>query len=175
MQNLDLDFRRIRPASLWTRWVLLAFALAFTSDLGVSYYRVRSTLTQNEERLAQVGRAAAGAARAAPAGRAPSAEEIRVARDTVQRLAMPWDSLFGALEATADDNVALLAIEPDPRSETVLISGEATDYRAVLDYVSQLGRAQALGEAHLIRHERRQDDQRQALAFSISASWGKAK
>lgn len=171
MQNLDLDFRRSRPASPWTRWILVALALAFTGDLGVSYYRARNTLAQNEERLAH----STESTRAAPAARAPSLEEVRVARDTIQRLALPWDSLFSALESTASDKVALLAIEPEPRAGTVLISGETTDYRAALDYVSQLRRATALDHAHLIRHERQQDNPQQPLAFSISASWSKAK
>ena len=175
MQNLDLDFRKIRPASLWTRWVLLALAVLFTADVGVSYYGIRSTIAQNQTRLAQLGRSTDGATKAVLTARVPSADEIRVARETVQRLAMPWDNLFSALEATASDKVALLAIEPEPRSGTVLISGEATDYRATLDYVSQLGRAETLDQAHLVRHERRQDDPQQPLTFSISASWGKAK
>ncbi|MBI4205210.1 MAG: hypothetical protein HY527_09305 [Betaproteobacteria bacterium] len=175
MYILDLDFRKTRPASPWARWVLLALAIAFMSDLAVSYYGVRKAITHNEQRLAQLGRSMDGATRAALTSRAPSPEEIRLARDTIERLAMPWDNLFGALEATASDKVALLAIEPDPKSGTVLISGEAIDYPAALDYVSQLGRARALDRAHLVRHERQQDAPQQPVTFSISATWSKAK
>lgn len=175
MQKLDLDFHRTRPASPWARWLLLALVLAFMADVGVSYYGARHTLAQNEERLGQLGRSSDGATKAALTNRAPSTEEVRVARDTIQRLAMPWDSLFSALEATASDKVALLAIEPQPGSGTVLISGEAVDYRAALDYVSQLGRAETLDHPHLIRHELHQNDPQQPVAFSISASWRKAK
>jgi hypothetical protein len=175
MQRLDLDFRKIHPASPWIRWVLLALALTFTVEVGVSYYGIRNAIAQNEERLVHLGRSADSASRAARAAPAPSAEEILVARDTIQRLALPWDRLFSALEATATDKVALLSIEPEPKSATVLISGEATDYRAALAYVSQLGRAPALEQAHLVKHERRHDDPQQPLAFSVSASWSKAK
>lgn len=175
MQNLDLDFRKFRPASPWMRWGLLALALGFTADVGVSYVGARNTAALNAERAAQIGASASGAASAERTGPAPSAEEILVARDTIQRLTMPWDSLFGALEATATNKVVLLAIDPQPQSGMVLISGEASDYRAALDYVSQLGRARALDRPHLVRHERPQDDPQQPVAFSISAAWTKVK
>lgn len=175
MHRLDLDFRRTRPASPWARWMLLALALAFMADLAVSYYGVRQAIAQNQERLVRLGRSMDGANRGALTSRAPSAEEIRLARDTIQRLATPWDDLFGALEATASSKVALLAIEPDPKSGTVLISGEATDYPAALDYVAQLGRAPILERAHLIRHERQQDGPQQPVTFSVSAAWSKAR
>lgn len=175
MQNLDLDFRRRRPAVPGARWAILALALAFTAHLGVSYHGVRKAIAQNDERLAEARRSMDGATRAARASPAPSPDEIRLARDTIQRLAMPWNNLFRALESTASDKVALLAIEPEPNSGTVLISGEAADYRAVLDYVSQLGRAEHLHRAHLVRHEREQDVPQQPVAFSIAASWSKPK
>lgn len=175
MQNLDLDFRRRRPAAPGARWAILVLALAFTAHLGVSYYGVRKAIAQNDARLAEARRSMDGATRAALASPAPTPDEVRLARDTIQRLAMPWDKLFRALESTASDKVALLAIEPEPKSGTVLISGEATDYRAILDYVSQLGRVENLERPHLVRHERHRDDPQQPVAFSIAASWSKTK
>lgn len=175
MSKLDLDFMRMRPASPWLRWALFAIALAFAADFGISFYSVRHRIAQNEENLAELKRGADGAANAALAMRAPSPEEIRVARDTVQRLAMPWDSLFRALESTASDKVALLAIDPEAKSGTVVISGEATDYGAALDYVARLGRSGALDRPHLVRHEIARDEAQNPVKFSISANWSEAK
>ena len=100
---------------------------------------------------------------------------IDEARDTLHKLAMPWQTLFRALESTASDQVSLLAIEPEPKAGTVLISGEATTYHAALNYVALLGAADALERPHLVRHERKPDDTRDTVAFSVMASWGKAK
>lgn len=170
MQELELDFRRTRTATPWMGRVLLAVALAFSADLGVSYYSVRQAVAQKELQLAKAGRPANIPATA----HRPSPEELALARETIQRLSLPWNALFNALEATPGDKVALLAIQPDAKSGTVVISGEGEDYPAVLDYVSALGRARALSRVHLIQHELRQDD-KQRLAFSISAIWGGAQ
>ena len=66
-------------------------------------------------------------------------------RETVQRLSLPWDELFSALESAASDKVALAGIEPDPRNGTVTISGDSKDYLAALSYVLNLSRTEGAG------------------------------
>jgi hypothetical protein len=144
-------------------------------DLGVSYYGARKDVARNEARLAKAGPPADGAGRAAAAARAISPEELAVARETIQRLSMPWDNLFGALESAATDQVALLAIEPDPKSGTVVISAEGKDYAAALSYVLELSRAKTLSQVHLVKHELQESDPQRPVAFSVSASWSRAK
>lgn len=171
MPALDLDFLRTRPASPWVRWVLLAIALGFVADIGFAYHRVQSRMADNEGALAHVQRVAENTADVPAKRRAPTADDIRVARETMQRLTMPWDALFRALETAASEKVALLAIEPDARSGTVVISGEAADYRAVLDYVSLLGRSDTLKRPHLVRHEEVENASPKTVRFSVSAAW----
>lgn len=175
MKRLDLDFRKTRPASPWAGWVMLAIAVAFAADLGVSYYNVREAVGWKETRLARLGSQAPGAGRTGTPSRNISAEEITFARETIRRLSVPWDDLFGALESTLTDKVALLAIEPDPKSGTVVISGDGQDYVSTLDYVARLGRTNVLTHVHLVKHELRQDEPRQPVGFSISASWKEAR
>lgn len=175
MPRIDADFLKSRPASPWMRWVLFAIAAAFALDMGIAYVNVRASMAENEQRLSEIHHAHASAAKAGIPTRAPSPEEVRVAADTLHKLAMPWQTLFRALEATASDKVSLLAIEPEPKAGTVLISGEATTYHAALDYVALLGAADALERPHLVRHERKPDDARDTVTFSVMASWGKTK
>ena len=170
MQELDLDFRRTRSAPPWTGRVLLAVAIAFTIDVGITYYNVRQAVAQKELRLAKAGRTLAPAE--ASQGVAP--DELAAAREAVQRLSRPWNNLFGALEATASDKVALLAIQPDANAGTVVISGESEDYAAVLAYVAALGGARTLSRVHLVQHELRENE-KQRVAFSIAASWSGAR
>lgn len=172
MPTLDLDFLRTRPASPWLRWLLLAIALGFAADVGFSYYVVHARSAQNEEALARTRRAVDGTAHAAASLRPPTADEIKIARETMRSLTTPWGKLFRALESAASDRVALLAIEPDARSGTVLISGEAADYEAALAYVSALGTSSALKRPHLVRHEEVQNASVKAVRFAISAAWG---
>ena len=79
-------------------------------------------------------------------------------RETVARLATPWDRLFGALESASNDQVALLGIEPDPKAGTVLITGDSKNYLAALSYVLNLSKAEGLGGVQLVRHEAKSND-----------------
>lgn len=175
LKPLDLDFRRTRPASPWAGWVMLALAVLFMMDLGYSYYAARASLADTEARLAKQARTPGGPARASASHRSATPEEIALARETVQRLSIPWDNLFGALESAATDRVSLTAIEPDVKAGTVVISGEGKDYPAVLDYVVRLQGAKALQRPHLVKHEFRANDPQRPVTFAVSASWGGVK
>jgi hypothetical protein len=168
MQRIELDFFRRAPRSRWAGRVLLACALGLAGDLAFSYVRLARTVKQNE---AIVAHAQPKRPVAAPA----SAEEVALARDTVERLALPWSKLFAALEAAANDQVALLAIEPDTKSGTVKISGDSKDYLAALGYVLNLSKADALSHVQLVRHEVKQNDPQRPVAFSITAAWNEVK
>ena len=166
MQAIKLDFSRRRPAPRWMAPLLLAVALAFAGDVGFSFVKSFRDLSSNERQLARLTPHSYGPARNVPP------EEIAAARETMQRLSTPWDKLFGALESAASDQVALLAIEPDAKARTVLITGDSKDYLAALTYVLNLGRAGALSHVQLARHEVRNDPQK-TVGFAVSATWDK--
>lgn len=167
MRRLDVDFRGQRAPSPWAGRVLLVLATAFALDVGLSYREVKAALDSQEAQLA------ASQPRAAPQ-RKVSAEEVALVRDTVERLGMPWERLFGALESAASEQVALLGIEPDPKAGTVLISGDSRDYLAALTYVLNLSRAEALTRVQLVRHEAKANDPNGAVNFTVSAAWSAA-
>jgi hypothetical protein len=100
-----------------------------------------------------------------------SPEELAAAAETVRRISMSWDGLFAALESASSDKVALLGVEPDPKSQTVVITGEGKDYAAALAYVVELRRAGPLARVHLVHHEMKRDDPLKPVAFSVAASW----
>ena len=167
MQRLDLDFRRPSSRSRWAGRILLVVALAVAGDATYSYFSVRRVIAEREVLVAK--------AQPKKPARPASAEEVALARETVQRLTLPWPTLFGALESAASDQVALLAIEPDARSGKVMISGDSKDYLAALSYVLNLSRSQALSAVELVRHEVKQNDPQRPVAFSVSAAWKEVK
>jgi Tfp pilus assembly protein PilN len=167
MQRLSLDFAARGRRSPWAGALLFAVALAVAGDAAWSYVHARRTLAQAEVLLAR--------AHPRQAQRAVAPEELAVARDTVQRLALPWPGLFGAIESAASEDVALLAIDPDPRGGKVTLSGDSKDYLAALTYVLNLSRSEALSRVELVRHEVRQNDPRHPVAFSVSAAWKEAR
>jgi biopolymer transport protein ExbD len=159
MQKIELNFVGARRGSPWLGRVLLALAACVAVDAGVSYHAAKSTLAENQSRLKQ----------RTPGGSAPrvSPQEVAAARETVQRLALPWDELFMALESASSEKVALAAIEPDPKAGTVTISGDGKDYLAALSYVLNLSRTEGLEKVQLVRHEQKND----GVSFAVSAAW----
>ena len=158
MQRLELDFSAARRSSPWTGRVLLAIAAFIAADVGMSYREAREALGENQARVA----------RRSPPVQKVSPQELAAVRETVQRLSLPWDELFGALEAAANDRVALAAIEPDAKAGTVTISGDGKDYLAALSYVSNLARSESLERVQLVRHEQKPNG---PVNFAVSAAW----
>jgi hypothetical protein len=167
LQEIKLDFRRGKSAPRWVAPLLLAVAVGFAGDVGFSFLKTLGRIKKDETALAKLEPRNYRAPRNAPA------DEVAAARETMQRLATPWDKLFGALESAASENVALLAIEPDPRAGTVTISGDSKDYLAVLTYVLNLSRVPSLSHVQLARHEVKQNDPQKTVGFAVSATWGK--
>jgi hypothetical protein len=163
---LDLDFRSGSRTPRWVAPALLAVAVAFAGDVGYSFVSGLRLQKKNEAALARLD------PRLLKPGRNASPDEIAAARETVQRLSLPWDKLFGALESAATDQVALLSIQPDPKAGTVVISGDSKDYLAALTYVLNLSRADALSKVQLARHEEKKDAGK-SVEFSVSAAWGR--
>jgi len=159
MQALHIDFGAHRQRSPWIGRVMLAGAALVALDAGLSYHTAKSTLGENQARLAQ----------RTPARNAPkvSPQEVAAARETVQRLTLPWDDLFSAIESVASDKVALAAIEPDPRNGTVTISGDSKDYLAALSYVLNLSHSEGLDRVQMVRHEQKNE----GVSFAVSAAW----
>jgi Fimbrial assembly protein (PilN) len=163
MKRLHLDFRDARRNPPWVGRVLLIAALVVCVDMGLAYRALEAAMHANELRLAK-------RAPARPAAK-PSPAEVAAVRETVQRLTLPWDELFVALESAASDGVALAAIEPDTAKGIVTISGDGKDYLAALSYVSNLSRSERLARVELVRHERKAADPNGPVSFAVSAAW----
>jgi hypothetical protein len=168
MKRLRIDFAGRGQRSPWPARALLAAAVALSLDAGLSYSRLRDTQEEHRGRIAQGGPAATVGRKSAP-------EELAAVRETVDRLAMPWERLFGALEAAASEDVALLGIEPDAKAGTVLISGDSKDYLSTLTYVLNLSRGESLQRVQLVRHQVKEDDPRGAVSFAVSAGWSEVR
>lgn len=180
MRRLELDFLRSGRQPGWAAWTLLAVALAFALDLGWSWYTLKDEIARKEARLA----AHAGPARQTDLFKVSSRKfapqpvregELAAARDTLHRLSVPWDALFGALEAAQTERASLISIEPDAGSGTVTLTGEAKDYLAALSYVANLEQQKALSRVHLARHEIRNNDPQRPVTFTISAAWRESR
>jgi hypothetical protein len=168
---LQLDFLAGRRPSFWAACILALIALGFTADIGLSYGRLKGEVSEKEEQLAALTAARPVAGRAAPPADY-SKEEIAFARETIERIAMPWNRLFMALEAAANPKVVLLSIEPDAKTGSLLITGESETYLEALQYMQALRQSGVLKGVHMVKHEV-QAAQEQRVSFSVSATWSR--
>jgi len=173
MRRLELDFNRAPSRTSGGAWLLLAVAIGFALDVGWSHWRAREELRELEARLSRDrGSRADGMLRVNHRPATP--EEMVFARETIARLAMPWEGLFTALEFAQSSRVSLLTVEPDAERGTVILTGEAKDYLAALSYVGSLSNAKGLSRVHLVRHESKPSDPRRSVLFTVSAQWSVA-
>ena len=171
MKPLDLDFARSPAAPRWAGWVLLIVASAFAAELGRSYVVLRKSVERQELRLSKLAKKSANSHVVRVALHPASPEEMRFARDTIRRLATPWDRLFAALESANIKGISLLSVEPNAERGEVVITGEARDYLATLNYVAALSAEKRLRWTHLVKHETKAGDPGRPLTFTVSATW----
>jgi hypothetical protein len=166
MKRLEVNFAAGAAPSPWLARVLAVAALVLLVDTGLAYRDTRMAIAAHEAAIAE------RQPRHAAARKVPD-EELAAVRDTVERIGMPWEHLFHALESAASADVALLGIEPDIKAGTVVISGDGKSYLAALGYVHELGRSPALSRVQLLRHEAK--DAQGAVRFAVSAAWKEAR
>lgn len=179
MRALRLDYqRRNRPAP----WLGAALLVSAAAALAVTLDRYRDVEDQADAWQARAEAAERLVARAAAprAGRAgpPSRElvsEVRHANEIVRQLALPWDGLFEAVESCDCGEVALLALDPDPKKAVVRIGAEARTLDAMLGYVAHLERQPALREVFLQSHQIRHQDPDRPVRFVVLAAWSVAR
>lgn len=97
--------------------------------------------------------------------------ELRYASRVIDKLDLPWDSLFAAVESAFNQQATLLAIEPDAETRQVRLTAEAKDFPAMLDYLKQLQQSPALRDAYLSSHQINQQDSQRPVRFVINARW----
>ena len=171
MRKLDLDFNVERRRSAWVGWTLLLIGLALCGEMGISYINLQREMSGLEKTLVMNGASGKKSRQSSVASFTP--EEIDHAREIISRIAIPWGDLFKAVETVKADRVALLVLEPDPKTEKLQLRGEAADLPALLTYVARLGRTNQLRDVYLLRHEVKQGmNPSYPVAFSINARWG---
>jgi Tfp pilus assembly protein PilN len=173
---MHLDFRRPRRAAAGLGWLLLGAGLLLLGGMLAWHGLVLDPgLRAAEGRWRELQAALAARQPASVRGDEQQLavhwqRGARVARE----LAAPWEPLFAVLEAAADRPVALLSIEPDATRGELVLTGEARDHEALLDYYRYLQGAAVLSAVVLQTHQVNQQDRQKPVRFRVSARWGKA-
>lgn len=153
---------------------LLVLGVAAVLHTGNRYFDLSEKVALWEAKTAQIQRTnkqGAGKTQRSGARSQQLGSEMKRARQTLLQLALPWDELFQAVEASDYEQVALLAIEPDAQKKLVKISGEARTVACMLQYIRTLQQAPALSDVYLHSHQIRQQDPDKPVYFTVEANW----
>lgn len=178
MRAIQLDF--LQPAGRGSRlapYLLIAGVIA--ASAAVSYQRqVGQQVVARESQINEL-RGMANRTLPALAERETDTPEVRnqikKANSVLQQMNIPWGDLFSAVESAENGDVALLAVQPDPRTHTISIGGEARSLPAVLSYMGRLERTSRLREVVLASHEMKIKEPGQPVTFTIAAIWEEAR
>ena len=177
-RRLNIDFapptlaRTLRLTPAWA-WSLGAVGLLLCLAAALSWQRVgQDQLALRDEIAAVEARLAARQTRALvkPAPPVPEAQVLAV-NSVITRLNLPWGSLFDAFEQATAPSVALLELNPDPKSHTVKGVAEARTGAAMLAYIERLKREPLCVAARLTKHEFVDQDATQPVRFEFELSW----
>jgi hypothetical protein len=166
---LAIDFAPRRRAGSWLGACILLAGLIAAVGVGEHYRALERSREALEAQLHSSARARPAMQRAGDAATQAALERRSQARQAVVRaLGRPWDRLFGDIEAAPAEDIALLAIEPDPRRAEVRIAGEARDAAALHRYVAALETTPSLDRVGLLQHEALGEG---ALRFVVIGRW----
>ena len=176
MKPLRLEFGPPAPAAPW--WAVGLFVIA-VAVCAAAVWRLGST----QAALAEAQRESAQKrdllqmrtpvrAAAPPYMLAP--EQVAAVNRAVAALNLPWDNLFGAVEAARPEKVALLNLEPDGVRRSLRLVAEARDSADMLAFVDRLAARPELATVNLVKHEIQEKDAQRPLRFQVDAQWKEA-
>jgi hypothetical protein len=166
---MRLDFAATESGASWSGLFMLVLGLAAGGLIVGDYQRLLASAERIE---AELGRLSAPRRGAEPARDArKQGEAVARSNEVAHELSRRWDRVFLALESAKAPDVALLAIEPDPRKGVLRVTAEAKGKNAMLDYVNRLQAAQSLQRVMLESHEVMSQVPEKPVRFVVTASW----
>ena len=172
MNLLRLDYQRSMKPFPVEGVILLLLTIVALILTGGYYYRLVTRISGLEASQDKFERAANRRVNGKHREVREMVQEIKHANEVLRQLSLPWGNLFQAVEASADREVTLLAMEPDIEKHIVRISCEAKNIAAMLNYIKRLEKRHEFGSVYLQSHRIQERDPEKPVRFSISADWG---
>lgn len=146
----------------------VACALALATAIYVQIQE-RSNLTQLADSLSQ----RLVAKRPGPAKQIPerSPAKIDALNSAINRLNIPWRDLFDSIEQATPKDIALISLEPDGAKRTLVLIGEASNPKSMLDYLGKLEAQALFSSVLMVKHEINKQDPNSPYRFQFEARW----
>jgi hypothetical protein len=166
---LRLDLAPDNRRSPALGWVLLALGATSLVLAALQFQSAHAARAREADELRELQ------ARVAEAGASsrPVSSDSRDAREAaavIRELRVPWPLLLAVFEGAANQNVALLAIEPTPAQQQVRLTAEAKNVQSMFDYLEAL-RRDPLTDVVLLSHQVNEKAPGSPLRFQAQAIW----
>lgn len=161
MHKLDIDFQSTTGKAPSAGMALLALAVL----LGLALLLLQNNISNQLAAMdAAQGRIASGGKEGTASQK--KSESDQSAQAAFNQLTLPWSDVFAALEAAADKQVILLALEGDGRNRVIKVVAQAPHADAMFAYLDRLKSNGKLGGWRLLSHRKGDDG---VLHFEIQA------
>ena len=100
-------------------------------------------------------------------------EEFANVERGIHQLAIPWGTLFTALENVHTDKVILLSLDPDSEKQSVRILAETSDVYEMLGYIRALAAQPKVEHVVLVSQKAGENTQVPTVRFTLEAYWGR--
>lgn len=173
MRAIHLDFASSRKPSMLG---LLMFGLAVLALMMVwqRHTHINQALLTLDQSIQEL-KERKGLKPAEPQLQAKSSADLLANIEEAKKLAsflmIPWGDVFSALETSALDDLALLAIEPDARKRQLKITAEAKNKDIMFSYLEKLEGSSELANVYLLKHEIVEDVDQHPIRFVAVATW----
>ncbi len=173
---MHLDFLHSRrPASAFGWLVLVIGLLVLGALLNWRFMTLAPQLQSTQTEIVRMKRELlpTGPAAARLSDKQLASDWVRAA-EVAQELGAPWERLFAVLEGAAEQPVTLLTLEIEGSRRDLVLTGEARNYAALLEYYRYLQQQPMLGSAALQTHQVNRQDRDKPVRFRITARWERA-
>ena len=173
MRAIQLDFASSRKPSMLG---LLMFTVALLALMMVwqRHTHINQALLALDQSILAL-KERKGLKPAEPQRQAKSSADLLANIEEAKKLAsflmIPWGDVLSALETSALDDLALLAIEPDAKKRQLKITAEAKNKDIMFNYLEKLEGSSELANVYLLKHEIVEDVDQHPIRFVAVATW----
>jgi len=173
MRAIHLDFASNRKPSL-LGLVMFALALLLLMMVWQRYTHINQQLLTLDQSIQEL-KERKGLKPAEPLLQAKSSADLLAKIEEAKKLAsflmIPWGDVLTALESSALNDLALLAIEPDAKKRQLKITAEAKNKDIMFSYLEKLEVSEELANVYLLKHEVFEDVDQHPIRFVAVATW----
>jgi hypothetical protein len=173
MRAIHLDFASNRKPSL-LGLVMFVFALLVLMMVWQRYTYINQQLLTLDQSIQEL-KERKGLKPAEPQLQAKSSADLLAKIEEAKKLAsflmIPWGDVLTALESSALNDLALLAIEPDAKKRQLKITAEAKNKDIMFSYLEKLEASNELANVYLLKHEVFEDVDQHPIRFVAVATW----